>query len=138
VNNTHSRAQIRLSRRERRLLRRLEDRTFAEDPLLDVRLGAATTRTKRAAVRLRRLLKAVCRALRGRASSAALGVVGIALVLASLVLSKSITVAALLAVPCAFVLGASLPRRPTRTLAAAPRRRTKRQASTRPDRAPLQ
>src|SRR5437762_6725933 len=59
----------RLSARERRSFRRIEDATVAEDPLLELRLGLPRRRLTRTLVGLRRRSKAIGRFLARRPKS---------------------------------------------------------------------
>ena len=99
----------RLSARERRSFRRIEDATVAEDPLLDLRLGLPPGRLTRTVVGLRRRLKAIGRLLARRPKSA-LGVAVVVLVVMSFLAFQAGSVALLLCVPCAFCLGVAISR----------------------------
>ena len=102
-----------LTARERRSLRRIEDAAVAEDPLLDVRLGLAASRSKRSIVRLRRKTKAFGRCVSCWVAVPLVG--GICLMwclLLGLSFAPSAPVAmlALVLVPCAFSVGMAIGR----------------------------
>ena len=102
---------VRLSGRERRALRRLEDATVAEDPLLDVRLGLVVSRSKRTVARLRRKAKAVGRHVSRRAATLVVGFVWCVLVVLTVASTRSIALPSLISVPCAFAIGVTVGRR---------------------------
>ena len=101
----------RLSAHEVRTLRRLEDATVAEDPLLDIRLGLPLRGTKRGVVGLRRRSKAIGR----RVANGAIGVAAIAgifvLVLA-LFATHLLASGLLVFLPIVFVFGLAVSRPP--------------------------
>jgi hypothetical protein len=100
------RAYTQLSCSERRALRRLEDAAVAEDPLLDVRLGLALSRSKRSVAKWRRRLKAFGRYILGLAPVVVLGIGSVILAAPSFILTHSVVCALL--VFCAFALGVAL------------------------------
>ncbi|HUP71975.1 MAG TPA: hypothetical protein VM282_02905 [Acidimicrobiales bacterium] len=104
-------SDVRLSAREARALRRIEDAAVAEDPLLDVRLGLPLSRFERSVVGLRRRSKAIGRAIANRCLPAVVAVNCLGLVLA-LLATGSFTMAAVLSLPIAFALGVAISRPP--------------------------
>src|SRR5688572_24867463 len=102
---------VRLSPRELRALRRLEDSIVAEDPLLDSRLGLPVRGTKRGVVELRRRSKALGR----RIANGAIGLVAIAVICAlavALFVTDSLAIGTLILLPSAFVFGLAVSRPP--------------------------
>ncbi len=104
-------SDVRLSAREARALRRIEDATVAEDPLLDVRLGLPLRRVERSVVGLRRRSKAIGRSIGPRSIAVVVAVNALGLVVA-LLATGSFTIAAVLALPIAFALGFAISRPP--------------------------
>jgi hypothetical protein len=102
---------VRLSGRERRVLRRLEDAAVADDPLLEVRLGLTMSRSKRAVVRLRRKSKTLGRYLSAQVPTLVVGLIWFVLVAVSIAASWSVVVPSLVSVPCAFTFGVAVGRR---------------------------
>ena len=101
----------RLSAREARTLRRIEDAAVAEDPMLELRLGLPLTRGKRGVVRLRRRSKAVGRRVARRATWF-IAFANLIVFAVAVALTDSLALASLSLVPGAFLLGAVVSRPP--------------------------
>jgi hypothetical protein len=101
----------RLSAREVRTLRRLEDATVAEDPLLDVRLGLPLRRMHRVVVGVRRRSKAIGRQIAHEAI-AALAIAGVLALAVVLFATHSLAIGSLILLPSAFVFGLAISRPP--------------------------
>ena len=102
---------VRLSARELRTLRRLEDAIVAEDPLFDIRLGLPPRDTNRGVVGLRRRSKAIGR----RIANGAIGLLvlaGVFALAAALLVTHSLAVGSLVILPIAFVFGLAVSRPP--------------------------